>query len=116
MATQDDAITFGILLNCLFEQYAQFETGALPRKPDEGVAKTLIKLKHLVVTIGSRGQRYPPIRVKVVDMCERQKSMQRCVNRRRDTIPSETTQWIHLDHFVFVFGTAIALGQRRKLF
>src|SRR5271154_5640484 len=51
----------------------------------------------------------------MVDVFERKKTMQWCINRRGDRIVAKRAEWIHLHHFIFEFHAAIALGKPLQL-
>src|SRR6267154_5903996 len=78
--------------------------------------EAFIELAHLLGAIRRRSQRDAPVRMQMIDMRKRQKTMQRRVDRRRNGIVPERTERIHPDHRVFMLNAAIPSLKRMQLF
>src|SRR5271155_1740895 len=77
--------------------------------------KLLVELVHLDLPVRRGRQRDPPIRMQMVNMWKRQKSMQRRIDRSSHRIVPKRTQRIHIHHLVFQIDAAIRLLERQQL-
>jgi len=107
MPTQNNSVAARIRRNRALKHHSQFKSGPLPRQPNQFMPESLVELAHLLGAIRRRGQRDSPVRMQMIDMRKRQKSMQRRVNRRRNRIVPKRTEGVHPNHLVFVLNAAI---------
>src|SRR5215469_2986120 len=97
--------------HCVGHEQGEFESRTLPWKPEQLALKLLVKLIQLLETVCAGRERDAPVRMKMVDMCERQECVQRRVDRSRYSVRAEGCQWIKSDHLVFVLFAPVDLFQ-----
>src|SRR5256885_10768054 len=69
------------ILHRSFDHEGQFESGTLPRNPDDSPIKLSIELFELALAIRTCGQRDRPVGMQMVHMQEGQERVQRSVDR-----------------------------------
>ena len=116
VTAEDDTVTIRTCLHRAAQHHGQFEAGALPWNPNQMVVKQTIEFFHLLPAVRRSSQGDAPVRMQVIDVRERQKTMQRRVDRGGNAILTEGAQRIHLHHFVFIFRAAIFLLEALQLF
>ena len=115
VAAEYDSIATWHCLHRALQHHGEFEARTLPRDPHHLVAELVIELIHLFLTVCRGSQRDSPVRMKMVDVREGEKGMQRGVDGSRDGIVAEGAERIHADHLVFQFHAPINPGQRQHL-
>src|SRR5882672_6859266 len=78
--------------------------------------ESFVELAHLLGAIRRRSQRDSPVRMQMIDMRKRQKTMQRRVDRRRNRIVPERAEGVHPNHIVFMLNAAIPPLKRMQFF
>ena len=112
---QHDPVAARILLDRPLHRQRQFEPRPLPRQPHQPVPELAIELFHLGLAVGRGRQRNRPVRMQVVHVRKRQKSVQRSIDRGRYRIRPERAQRIEVRHLVFPLDALIALLERQQL-
>ena len=112
---QHNAVAAGILFDGALHHHGQLKARALPRHPHQPVAKLAVELVHLGLAVGARRQRNPPIGMQMIHVRERQKSVQRRVDRCGHRIVPEGAQRIHRRHLVFRVHALVLALQRQQL-
>ncbi len=115
VATEDDAVAARMFLDGAPQHERQLEAGTLPGHPDDRAAVLLVELPQLFLAVRARRKRDRPVRMQVVDMVEREKGVQRRIDRRGDAVLTEGCQGIKGDHLVFVFLALVAGNQGLEL-
>ncbi len=107
VAAQHNAVAAGIRFHGFHQAQGQIKSRPLPGKPHQVVVEALVEFLHLLFAVGRGSQGDSPVGVQVVNVRERQKRVQRSVNRRRHRRLSERRLRIVRHHLVFVFAAAI---------
>ncbi len=97
MLAHDEPFGFRVLFAGLLHGQSQLKTRAHPWDVNDFV--TVDRFCHLDA-IRASGNRDGSIRVGVVDVCVRNKAVQRCVDRRRARVEVESAMREHGDHVV----------------
>ena len=115
MAAQHNPIAAGILLGRPLHHHRQLKARPLPRQPHQRVTELAVELLHLHLAVGRGGQRDPPVRMKVVYMRKRQKSVKRRVDRSRHWIAAEGAQRVKVRHLIFPLRALVAPFESQQL-
>ena len=115
VAAQDDAVAAGVFADCEAHRQAQFKAGTLPGKPDEGVVELAIEFFHFGLAVGGGGQSDAPVGVKMIDVGEGKKAVQRGVNGGGDRIRAEGAEGVHGDHAVFGVNAFVEAFEGQQL-
>src|SRR5215831_8585570 len=107
MTSEHKAFHGGIVLNRSLDQKGQFKTWSLPGDPDDVASELLIELIQLSFTVCACRQGDGPIGVKMVDMGEGEKRMQRCVDRSGYAVLTKRAQRIIADQFILILLAAV---------
>jgi len=108
VAAKDDAVAAGIVADCAAHHEAQLKAGALPGNPYQGVVELAVELVHFIETVGGGGERDAPVGMKVIDMREGKKAVQRSVDGGGHGIVAEGGDGVHGDHVVFGVDALVA--------
>src|SRR5271170_2402769 len=111
MSSQHDAITAVMTFHRIFHHETQLKPRTLPGNPCEMMMKAAIEFLEAFESVSRGSQRDAPIRMKVVHMAKRKKSMQRGINGSSHVVLAESAERIEIHHLVFVDDAAIAALQ-----
>ena len=101
VAAQDDAVAAGVFLDGLAHHQAEFEAGALPGEPDQGVAELAVELLHFGLAVGGGGKGDTPVGVEVIDVGEGRKPCSGVSMEAATGLLRKVQRAIHGDHVVF---------------
>ena len=108
MAREHEAVARGIRLDGAANHHRELEARPLPRNPHDVPAVSRVELLEFPHAVGARRQSNRPVRVQVIDVRERQKCMERRVDRCRDAVAAKRAQRIQIHHLVFVRFAPVA--------
>src|SRR5215467_2058869 len=112
VTAEDNTLRPRAFVHRVRNKQGEFESRTLPWKPEQLTLKLLVKLIEFLEAIGAGCKRDAPVRMKMIDMWERQKRVQRSVDRSWCPGRAESCQWIKSDHLVFMLFTPVDLFQR----
>jgi hypothetical protein len=115
VSTEDDSVASRVVRDGAAQHQRQFEPGPLPGQPHDMATEALIELRQSLLAIRTRGKRDRPVGMQVIDVIERQKRMQRRVDRCGNPVVAEGGQRVIGHHLVLVRLAAIPRDQRLEL-
>src|SRR5437773_7151708 len=72
VAAEQETVASWMLVHRPPQHHAQLESGSLPGHPDDMPTEAIVERLQLLVAVGAGRQRDAPIRVKMIDVVERQ--------------------------------------------
>src|SRR6185437_11720712 len=107
VTAKDKALSARVLRNRPLELHGKLESRPLPRQPDNLAIKLTIEFLQLLLAVGAGRKRDGPVGMQVIDMLERQKGVQRRIDRCGHLVFAERGERIVAHHLVFVLFAAI---------
>ena len=102
VSAEHDAVAPRVRLDRLPQHQRELESGPLPGHPRDAASVLLVELVELLLPVGARGEGDRPVGVKVIDVREREKGVERGVDRRRDAVLAEGAERVITHHLVLV--------------
>ncbi len=115
VAAEHDAVAAGVVGDGAAQHQAEFKAGALPGHPHQRVAECAVELFHLHFAVCRGSQRDAPVGMKVIDVREGKKAVQRRVDGGGDGVVAKGAQRVHRHHVVFGVHPLVAAFERQKL-
>src|SRR5215831_9101807 len=81
VTAEDDAVAAGTGLDRLAEHQCQLESGTLPRYPGDPASVPAVELLEFLRAVRAGRERDRPVRMQVIHVRERQKRVQRRIDR-----------------------------------
>ena len=107
VACEDQAIAARIITDGCFEHQREFKSRTLPRKPGNLSTEDPVELFHPSFAVRAGRECDRPIGMQMIDMRERQKRVQRSIDRRSHAILPKSGERIIAHHVVFVLFTPV---------
>src|SRR5437660_6756008 len=102
VATKNQAFRSRIVLDRLLNHERQFESGTLPRDPNDSSIKFFVELFELVLAICARCHGDSPVGMQMVYVRKRKEGVQRGIDGCGDAILAKGREWIVANHLILV--------------